>query len=373
MTCKLAQLISIAYDYTFKMSSSIGTKVLILSDTHGLRFGIEREPLASADVAIHCGDLTEGSKLQEFKETIELLKEIDAPVKIVIAGNHDFSLDDRVFEGKIAESSRLAEEDLQTMIKEEYGDYGVAKKQLVEARDHGIIFLEEGSHAIYLENGGLLRLYASPYTPATSDSQDWGFQYHGAHDFAIGKGTDIVVTHGPPHGIMDRTKKKQRVGCPHLFAAVARAQPRLHCFGHVHNGWGAKLVSWRDQISDNPTHFSDIDHAQSVVIESLASLEGVKCGSLEDKKAREVVIEQYHSQRCCTSIHYNHGENPRASGKTLFINASLMGGEGLRQYPWLVDIDLDTYEMPPPTLQRSSTLKSTSNLGRTEQSPQAKV
>lgn len=52
----------------------IATKFLIISDTHG-----EDVPLArrvTADVAIHCGDLTEESKIKEFHDTLDLLKGI---------------------------------------------------------------------------------------------------------------------------------------------------------------------------------------------------------------------------------------------------------------------------------------------------------
>jgi Icc-related predicted phosphoesterase len=279
------------------MSPLIKTRFLILSDTHGLKFKEDRKPHESADVAIHCGDLTGDSKLHDFKQAIELLKEIEAPLKIVIAGNHDFSLDDSAFEQKITEASRLAQEDLEDSIKAEYGDYGDARRLLHEARDQGIVFLEEGSYQFTLDNSALLKVYASPYTPTTSNSSDWGFQYGGAHEFTIEKGTDIVVTHGPPHGIMDMTTERQRVGCPQLFAAVAKAQPKLHCFGHVHNSWGAKLVAWRPTISDQPSHFSDVDNGKSLVVENLSRLKRSKFESIQDRKAREDTAERYKSLR----------------------------------------------------------------------------
>ncbi|RSL76977.1 hypothetical protein CEP51_009478 [Fusarium floridanum] len=326
------------------MSPLIKTRFLILSDTHGLQFQEDRKLHESADVAIHCGDLTGDSKLHGFKQAIELLKEIDAPLKIVIAGNHDFTLDDSAFEQKITEANRLAQEDLEDSIKAEYGDYGDARRLLHEARDQGIVFLEEGSHQFTLDNGALLKVYASPYTPTTGNSSDWGFQYSGAHEFAIDKGTDVMVTHGPPHGVMDMTTGRQRIGCSQLFAAVARAQPKLHCFGHVHNSWGAKLVTWRPTISDKPSHFSDIDNGKSVVIESLSRLKGSKFESVEDREAREDTVERYKPQRCCRTSHCDGDDRPLGSGETLFVNAAVMGDGELSQYPWLVDIELEPYQ-----------------------------
>ncbi|KAF5596208.1 metallophosphoesterase domain-containing protein [Fusarium pseudocircinatum] len=293
------------------MSPSVKTRILILSDTHGLRFEDDKKPLAQVDLVIHCGDLTEDSTLESFRETIQLLREIDAPTKIVIAGNHDFSLDDGVFKDKIAEASRVAQEDLERSIKDEYGNYGEAKRLLTEA-GHGIIFLDEGTHEICLQNGAWIKLYASPYTPATAGSTDWGFQYNGPHEFAIPKGIDIVVTHGPPHGIMDMTPERQRIGCPQLFSAIAKAQPRIHCFGHVHSSWGAKIVSWRPNISENTSHFSVIDNAKSRVVESLPRLQGTKWESPEENKARKERLQRYESQRCCVASYCQGDEEQLA-------------------------------------------------------------
>ncbi|KAL2681061.1 hypothetical protein Neosp_008664 [[Neocosmospora] mangrovei] len=322
------------------MSPLIKTRFLILSDTHALQFQADRKPHPPADVAIHCGDLTGDSKLHDFKQAIELLQEIDAPLKIVIAGNHDFSLDDSAFKQKIAEANRLAQEDLEGSVKAEYGDYGDARRLFDPHED--IVLLEEGSHQFKLDNGALLRVYASPYTPTTGNSSDWGFQYSGAHEFAIEKGTDIVVTHGPPHGIMDMTTERERIGCPQLFASVARAQPKLHCFGHVHSSWGAKLVAWRPTISDKPSHFSDVDNGKSMVVENLSRLKGSKFESAEAKVARQEAAERYRSQRCCQTSHCEGDDRPLSPEETLFVNAAVMGtDEELSQYPWLVDIELE--------------------------------
>lgn len=90
-------------------SSTIKTRLLIISDTHGLTFPPHIQ-LPPVDVAIHCGDLTEHSKLAEFETAIKLLEDIPAKLKLVIAGNHDFSLDDGVMEQKIAEARAIATE-----------------------------------------------------------------------------------------------------------------------------------------------------------------------------------------------------------------------------------------------------------------------
>ncbi len=251
---------------------SIKTRFLILSDTHGMQFSPANQPHHYMDVAIHCGDLTEESKLGEFQTSLELLKSIDAPLKLVIAGNHDFTLDTATFKKKVVEVRPPLDADL---VAREYGGYGDARKLLDEVeKSTGIVFLDEGTHRFLLRNGAALTVFASPYTPSMGD---WGFQYQprdGHRFFSIEPDTDIVITHGPPKGVMDLTDSRQRAGCPNLFAAVAQSRPRIHCFGHIHESWGAKLVAWRDKISETPSHFTDIDNDGSLVVESLRGLEG---------------------------------------------------------------------------------------------------
>ncbi|MCJ1355266.1 MAG: hypothetical protein MMC33_005257 [Icmadophila ericetorum] len=141
-------------------------------------------------------------------------------------------MDNLAFEKKVAEATPPL--DLELVVKD-YGALGEARQLFEEAKDAGIMLLDEGTHHFTLEGGALLTVYASPYAPALGA---WGFQYQPerGHDFSIESGVDIVVTHGPPKGIMDYTNGRERAGCPYLFAAVAQARPRVHCFGHIHEG-----------------------------------------------------------------------------------------------------------------------------------------
>ncbi len=319
-------------------SDSVKTRFLILSDTHGLDFGPEYQPSQHVDVAIHCGDLTEESKLDEYLASIRILKDLHAPIKLVIAGNHDFTIDIPAFRKKVAEVRPPLDPDL---VKKVYGDYGEARHILEDARSAGVIFLDEGSHQFILENGAILKVYASPWTPSFGD---WGFQYPPAqgHNFEITEGVDLVMTHGPPKGIMDYTEAKQRAGCSDLFGAVARTRPRLRCFGHIHEGWGAKMVTWRDQVTETPSHFTDIDNERSVVVDKLSGFRQSKFDSPESKEQRARKTEHYRRERCYATSHCAGDAYPLEFGKqTLFVNAAIQGTEeSPRQLPWLVEIEL---------------------------------
>lgn len=266
---------------TSGVSPLINTKILILSDTHGMTLA-EKMPSQSADLCIHCGDLTEESKLDEFRATLELLRAIEAPLKLVIAGNHDFTLDTPSFKRKIKEARPNLEPELAAKV---YGDYEEAGRLLLDAKRDDIHFLDEGPHQFALQNGAKLTVYASLYTLSLGD---WGFQYrpYQGHKFSIEEGTDLVITHGPPRGILDRTNSRERAGYPDLFAAVALAKPRVHCFGHIHEGWGAKMVTWREKLTERPSHFTDIDNNKSFVIEQLSAMQSGRFDTPEDTKRK---------------------------------------------------------------------------------------
>ncbi|KIW86790.1 uncharacterized protein Z519_12576 [Cladophialophora bantiana CBS 173.52] len=235
-------------------TATFKTRLLVLLDTHGMEFDPAEKPLLHADVAIHCGDLTDGSKLDELRTTINLFKDIDEPWELAIASNRDFTLDDLAFQNKVDEVTPPLDPQL---VEKEYDATGEVRRLWEGAKDVGIILPDEGAHHSILQNGAHLTLYASPYSPSLD---------HG-RNFAIQEGVDVVVTHRPPQGIMDYTHGRERAGCADLFTAVAQVRPRVHCFGHFHEGWRVRLVTWRDTRGARPTHFTAIDNNRSHVIE----------------------------------------------------------------------------------------------------------
>jgi predicted phosphodiesterase len=57
---------------------------------------------------------------------------------------------------------------------------------------------------------------------------------------------DILITHGPPSGILDMTSSGQHAGCSQLVDEVMnRVRPRVHIFGHIHETYG---IEKRDEI-----------------------------------------------------------------------------------------------------------------------------
>ncbi|KAF4840413.1 UPF0046 protein T07D4.2 [Colletotrichum siamense] len=338
-------------------TSGIKTRILIISDTHGASSLPGSQPLPPVDVAIHCGDLTEESKLVEFQKTINLMKSINAPLKIMIAGNHDWTLDTPIFKSKIAEIPPPVD---MALVHAEYGTFNQARDLLLSSSATDITFLQhQGTHRLALPNGARLTLYASPFTPST---EDWAFQYdpreEASRQWDVSDDVDVVVTHGPPHGVLDRTAGGERIGSAGLFAAVRRAKPRLHCFGHVHRGWGAKLVRWRRSegaaladglaaAGEGPgpaaaSHFADIDHEKSVAVGSLAGLTPGRLDGADVIAEKRRKMEEGLRRGYFTTSHCADDERPLVPGEdTLFVNAAIKGdGEQPQHLPWIVDIEL---------------------------------
>ncbi|KAF1986497.1 Metallo-dependent phosphatase [Aulographum hederae CBS 113979] len=282
----------------------IETSILIISDTHGYD---------AEDIVLHCGDITEDGQLEDYKKAIELLGSIDAKLKLVIAGNHDVSLD---WEFYLAQGG--SPEDHQRAID---------LWQSPQTKSQGIIFLQEGTHTFTLPGtNAKFVVYASLYTPKYGVS---AFQYDSLQDIynpadpitapevvaaarhVIPENVDIVITHGPPKCILDSSADGNSSGCPHLRRAIARSKPRIHCFGHMHLGWEGQMVQWNRKGATDDGYFMMPKPClgKNQIMKkgaALQNLTGVKKGNA-----------------------------------TFFLNAAIMDGNGEpTNAPWLLEIDL---------------------------------
>ncbi|KAL2166788.1 hypothetical protein VTG60DRAFT_2141 [Thermothelomyces hinnuleus] len=388
------------------------TRFLILADTHGAYYLPDTKELQPIDVVIHCGDITADSQLSEYKTAIHLLSQIDAPLKLVIAGNHDFTLDTPTYKRMLHKARRCRNfsELLRT-----HGQPGDARsffeharrppqgdeEQQQQQRDSvdinaddahhhhssnnnnndnnkatGIHYLDEGTYRFRLANSTTLTVYASPYTPAYGTP---GFQYPaarpgpesgkegGAHEFSVPDDADVVITHGPPHGVLDRSwappallsigggggggaGRSRHVGSTELFTAVARARPRMHCFGHIHEGWGAEVVRWGKppELENEERHGGSRSQRGgsgsgsglgSTVIADLGSVLPLKGDSPEVVAEKEGRLREYAAGKCVKTSHCAGDALPVEKGEnTLFVNAAVAGQPV--QPAWVVDLEL---------------------------------
>ncbi|KAH7117111.1 Metallo-dependent phosphatase-like protein [Dendryphion nanum] len=335
---------------TTNATPTIKTRILIISDTHNASLYPSstssssstnafpppfRTPLPTADVLLHCGDLTMVGHLHEYEQTLSMLRSIDAPLKLVIAGNHDISLDSEFYarRGQSMQRLRSPDPDLPRRARELWTGQ--------RAREAGIVYLEEGVYEFGLGNGARLRVYASPYQP---EFCDWAFPYwrHQDRFNPVHQSTpesvsivenpvpdfpsiDVLMTHGPPLGIRDATTSGENVGCEHLLRAARRCRPRLHCFGHIHEAWGAERVRWKEGDGD----------------------EGGGREKWEDyvERKEEVAVDETKMKEdgaVFIDITKEGGNEVVFGTETMMVNASIMTHSYTpHQGPWVVDLDLE--------------------------------
>ena len=184
-------------------------KLVAISDTHRLHHKLEIPP---CDVLVHAGDFSNRGSLFEAADFLTWFSRQLAPHKVLVCGNHD-----KIME-KEARAMRVLTEGL------------------------GITMLTHQAIKLYG-----YKFYGTPYTPRFGC--DWAFQTKRSPKAAkkvwgqIHQNTDILITHGPPKGILDRNIEGHSCGCPVLTEQVLmRVKPKLHIFGHIHESRGYKKV-----------------------------------------------------------------------------------------------------------------------------------
>ena len=175
--------------------------LVLFGDTHELHREVE---VPAGDILICVGDFTMFSKnLSAIEDFNEWLGELPHRHKIVVPGNHEFFLE--------------------------------ANPERRSLLDNANVLIDEG---IEIEG---LNIYGSPMTPlygaafGKSSAKD-----RERHWSKIPNDTHVLLTHGPPFGILDvSSDQAERMGDPELRNRVRELPSlRLHAFGHVHGAFG---------------------------------------------------------------------------------------------------------------------------------------
>lgn len=177
-------------------------RVACISDTH-MRH--DRVAVPPCDLLLHAGDVTRRGTMLELQAFLDWFGAQPIEHRVFVAGNHDLCCERE--EGR---TRTLAEE-------------------------AGVVYLQDET----VELGGL-RLHGSPITPTFRNmafNRDPGPAIQ-RHWDAIEAELDVLVTHGPPRGVLDRTFFGAHVGCEDLWTRVEAVAPRVHVFGHIHEAHG---------------------------------------------------------------------------------------------------------------------------------------
>ena len=175
-------------------------KFVCIADTHNMHDEID---IPDGDVLLVAGDFTMKGRPREIRKFNLFLESLPHEYKVLIAGNHDF-----LFE---------------------------REPQKAQALLTNCIYLEDSSINI-----SKIKIYGTPWQPWF---MDWAFNLPRGNIIKekwdmIPKDTDILITHGPPYSICDKTIHGNPEGCVDLLNAVRRLKPKYHIFGHIHEAYG---------------------------------------------------------------------------------------------------------------------------------------
>jgi Icc-related predicted phosphoesterase len=184
-------------------------EITCIADLHG-----NYPKLYGGDLLIVAGDLTAGDKLHQYVEFAEWLDKQPYDHSILIGGNHDNML-----------------------LTRELSKYG-----MLNGNDHHTYLCDSGT-----EFEGL-KIWGSPWTLTFPGINPLCTAFTGAEEeleakFAIiPPDIDILITHGPPKGMLDRTVRGDNAGSMALSRCYDKIKPKLHVFGHIHEDYGQGVV-----------------------------------------------------------------------------------------------------------------------------------
>ncbi len=185
-------------------------KIVAVSDLHG-----NLPPIPECDILLLGGDICPNSHSLLQSQWLDVafrhwLEEIPAKHVVGVAGNHDL-----IFESK---NSHLVPSGLRWHYLQ-----------------HSIIELEG------------LKIFGSPWTLPICGAFQCDEESMERKNSQIPEGVDIVLLHGPPHGIGDQASRRfitsnaeefEHTGSPSLRNRLLEIKPKLVVFGHIHEGYG---------------------------------------------------------------------------------------------------------------------------------------
>lgn len=214
-------------------------KIVLISDTHDRHLDLT---LPEGEMLIHAGDISSTGKRSQIDSFLEWFSSQEYKYKIFIAGNHDF-----FFERETNDA-------------------------IASTIPANIIYLNDSGTSI---NG--LNIWGSPVQP---EFMNWAFNRDRGeqikkHWDLIPNNTDILVTHGPPYGVLDMNMRGMPCGCEELRKSVTGLKPKLHVFGHIHEGYGTQIIEETTFINA-----SQLNHKYYLTNEPIV----IEIGSLEINK-----------------------------------------------------------------------------------------
>ncbi|KAB8229710.1 metallophosphatase domain-containing protein [Aspergillus alliaceus] len=284
-------------------------RVVCVSDTHSQRCDIPY-----GEILIHAGDLSLNGSAVEIQDTINWLKSLPHPHKVVICGNSDrfFDACSRIpDDATYSVSSLRRERTASCQPPHMMFDWG----EIHYLQQTSVSLTFPGSFSDVQRQ---VNIYGAPQVPLCGGPEN-AFQYPVDHDpwrGNIPESTDILVTHTPPKFHLDWYQGSPE-GCPFLLQELWKIRPLLHVFGHVHTAYGVERVHW--------------DSSQGWwerYCLGLSKLSGISCTELfQPQLLWDAAMVLLSAIFTVAKEMVGPRRNERSS--TLMVNAACMDGDGL--------------------------------------------
>ena len=202
------------------------TRLVLISDTHNQH---DQLTLPPGDLLIHAGDFSGTGTFKQMSAFFSWFAAQPHPHKVLVAGNHDITLHREFYQV------------LWWRFHRERADDEAIRAHLDSYISRGAFHYLQDQE---VEVAGL-RIYGSPWQP---EFCSWAFNLPRGEPCAqkwaeIPVGVDVLITHGPPWGTLDQLDSGEHVGCEALQHEIfTRVRPKLHVFGHIHEGYGLAEV-----------------------------------------------------------------------------------------------------------------------------------
>ncbi|OMJ93267.1 hypothetical protein SteCoe_3849 [Stentor coeruleus] len=200
-------------------------RFVCISDSHSLFFNFP-----PGDVLLHAGDFTKKGTSEEVFQFANYLKTTNYQYKVIISGNHDSPFDTNNFD-EIMRKRKNPHPCNPYAVKSLFNDF---------------TYLEDSFVNVFG--------YTIWGTPWTRQHYKGAFTIKDKYKLIqkwqkIPLGIDIVLSHSPPNGILDKTKDNQHLGCSGLAEIIKMIKPKVHVFGHIHEGHGVQIIDGTTYIN----------------------------------------------------------------------------------------------------------------------------
>lgn len=229
-------------------------RIVCISDTHGKHARID---LPEGDVLVHAGDCSNIGTVEEIGSFAAWMRQQPHRHKLFVPGNHDWAFSRTPDPKGPMGRGAGGPEDLERVL------------DLMDYAGVTVLGLPGGQYQAQVAGVSVVGLCGQrPFcgwafdTPEPELANRWAL---------IHEETDLLITHSPPHSVLDMNDQRWSCGSVTLRDRLEAMEepPNLHVFGHIHESRGVHVSRTLSvNASYHPTapfYIVDLDDLPTIV------------------------------------------------------------------------------------------------------------